>query len=76
MPEGRAFLTNKTIAMFAHAYAHYKDSIDWFLKADDDTYVIMENLRHLVAGLDTNTAHYIGAQIPALRGNYNSGGAG
>jgi len=33
---------------------------DWFLKAEDDTYVIMENLGYFLSKLNPSEPHYIG----------------
>ena len=30
---------------FVHVWDNYREEADWFIKADDDTYVIMENLK-------------------------------
>ncbi|XP_046349846.2 glycoprotein-N-acetylgalactosamine 3-beta-galactosyltransferase 1-like [Haliotis rufescens] len=73
IPEGRAYLPQKSFAALMYIYKHHYDDADWFLKADDDTYVIMENLRHFLRDKDTTAPYYYGQ---VFRNSYNSGGAG
>ena len=44
--EGRDQLYEKTKQAFTYAWKNYKDEADWFFKADDDTFLIVENLRY------------------------------
>ena len=34
---------------FTYVWENHRDDADWFIKADDDTFVIMENLKwHMI----------------------------
>ena len=73
--EGRKHLTMKTMKTFDYIYQHHMDDADWFMKADDDTYVIVENLRYFLSQEDTNKPVHFGKRFRTAKG-YNSGGAG
>ncbi|KAK3095478.1 hypothetical protein FSP39_015158 [Pinctada imbricata] len=75
--EGRDHLTKKTYKSLQYLYKHYVDSYDWFLKADDDAYLIMENLRHLLESYNSQNAVYLGHHFRiGTRQGYMSGGGG
>uniref|UniRef100_A0A336K9H2 N-acetylgalactosaminide beta-1,3-galactosyltransferase n=1 Tax=Culicoides sonorensis TaxID=179676 RepID=A0A336K9H2_CULSO len=66
-------LWGKTKATFKYAYENYLNEFDWFFKADDDTYVIMENLRYLLYPYPIDLPLYFGFEF---KDKYMSGGAG
>ncbi len=75
--EGREYLWHKTRHTFHLIYNEYLDDADWFLKADDDTYVILENLRYFLAGYNSSQPIYFGRKFkPLVPQGYMSGGAG
>jgi hypothetical protein len=46
-------LTLKTSLALVYAYKHFRNDFDWFVKADDDTYLLVENLRKFLQTHDS-----------------------
>ncbi|KAL0993274.1 hypothetical protein UPYG_G00105540 [Umbra pygmaea] len=75
--EGRKNLYNKTITAFQILHDGYLDKADWFLKADDNTYVIVDNLRVLLSQFNPDSPVYMGRRFQGfVHQGYMSGGAG
>ncbi|XP_076436661.1 glycoprotein-N-acetylgalactosamine 3-beta-galactosyltransferase 1-like [Babylonia areolata] len=75
--EGRDNLWAKTKEAFKYVYENHINQYDWFVKADDDTYMVVENLRHFLSDKNPTEPLYYGRRFkPYLRQGYMSGGAG
>ncbi|XP_078285108.1 glycoprotein-N-acetylgalactosamine 3-beta-galactosyltransferase 1-like [Rhinoraja longicauda] len=75
--EGRSQLNKKTIKAFQYVFDHHLNEADWFLKADDDTYVIVDNLRWLLSKYSPDQPIFFGRKFkPFVKQGYMSGGAG
>lgn len=75
-PEGRDKLWTKSKLSWLHVFEHYLDKADWFIKADDDTYLAMENLHAYLSQFDTNEPLHFGRLFIAGNNKYFSGGSG
>ena len=47
---------------FQHAFEKHFDEADWFLKSDDDTYVVVENLKFMLAEYNTSEPMWFGCK--------------
>ncbi|KAM3617537.1 uncharacterized protein V6R79_007706 [Siganus canaliculatus] len=75
--EGRDQLYWKTIRAFHYVYQHHANEADWFLKADDDTFVVVDNLRWILSNHTPEEPIYFGKRFkPYTKQGYMSGGAG
>ncbi len=69
-------LSEKVLLSLLYIYQRYSRNYDWFFKGDDDTYVIVENLRHLLRRRPSNVSFYYGYIAKTSDRFYPSGGAG
>lgn len=45
---------------FKYVYTHHLNDFDWVLKTNDNSYVVLENLRHLLYQYETDWPIVIG----------------
>ncbi|KAF1752242.1 hypothetical protein GCK72_018796 [Caenorhabditis remanei] len=77
IPDNYYNLFFKSRYAFHHIYTNISSEFDWYLKADDDTYIIVENLKAFLSTLNPDEPHYLGYVLkPYLTNGYNAGGAG
>uniref|UniRef100_A0A0N4Z6X5 N-acetylgalactosaminide beta-1,3-galactosyltransferase n=1 Tax=Parastrongyloides trichosuri TaxID=131310 RepID=A0A0N4Z6X5_PARTI len=77
--DGYSFSFGKMKNTLKHVWEKYGDKYDWYIKADDDTYVVMENLRAYLINEDPDKHGYHGFRMHVGESDphtYMSGGAG
>ena len=75
---GRKHIASKAKAAWIYIYEHHFNDADFFLKADPDTYVIVENLKAYLRGRDPSAVEFYGHRFKPklLNHTYMSGGPG
>ena len=69
-------LTRKMMSTFKFLYLHHGD-FDWYLKADDDTFIFVDNLRTFLSDKNASGPVTYGYDFKVIvKGGFHSGGAG
>ena len=76
--DGYSRLWGKVRSIWKYLEEHHLGDFDWFLKADDDTFIVVDNLRRFVERRNPRTPIWYGAKLknPKVKDGYQSGGAG
>ena len=75
---GRKHIASKAKAAWKYIYKHYLNEADFFVKADPDTYIIIENLKSFLSEKNPNATEYYGHvyQHKNWEFSYTAGGPG
>ena len=78
MPIGRAHTSMKSRKSWEYIYKHHLNDFDFFVKADPDTFIVVENLRDYLDKRDPNVSEYYGHGYhpPDWKFTYMAGGPG
>ena len=66
---GREYVSFKIFTAWKYVYYRYikndqaSQDFQWFIKADDDTFVVVENLRKVLSKMDHTKPHYMGRPL-------------
>ncbi|KAG5667438.1 hypothetical protein PVAND_015418 [Polypedilum vanderplanki] len=60
---GREHLWNKTKYAIKYVYENHINDADWFVRADDDNFFLIENLRHKLYQLNSKISFFIGSRF-------------
>ena len=72
---GYEHLTQKSVLAFLFAYEHHFNDFDWFIKADDDTYLFVDNLRTFLSDKNSSDPVTFGYNFKVIVSKgYHSGG--
>ena len=72
---GYEHLTQKSTLAFLFAYEHHFNDFDWFIKADDDTYLFVDNLRTFLSDKNSSDPVTFGYNFKVIVSKgYHSGG--
>lgn len=72
--EEHQYLWDKTKQGLQQVYKNYGSDYDWFLKADDDSWIFMENLRHFLYAYSPEMPIYFGCKLKRyVQQGYHSG---
>lgn len=75
--DSRDHLWHKVIEAFSFLYKHHLHDYDWFMKADDDTYVLVDRLKRFLSKSSNMKPVYYGYRFkPYVDQGYMSGGSG
>ncbi|GMR62787.1 hypothetical protein PMAYCL1PPCAC_32982, partial [Pristionchus mayeri] len=75
IPDTYDILFHKSRFAFYYISEIMRADFDWIVQANDDTYMIVENLRTYLRTLDPNLPYYLGFRLkPYLPNRYNQGG--
>ncbi|CAF4486110.1 unnamed protein product [Rotaria socialis] len=73
---GYQYLTEKSTLAFLFAYKHYFNDFDWFVKADDDTFLFVDHLKIFLRKQSTSEPVTFGYNFKVVvEKGYHSGGA-
>jgi len=74
---GYEHLTQKSTLAFLFAYEHHFNDFDWFIKADDDTYLFVDNLRTFLSDKNSSDPVTFGYNFKVIvfKGYHSGGGS-